>query len=73
MFSDEFRFNLQYDSRRTLIWRTPGTRYHQVRGMVLDIVVIVSRTEHAVDEEDAAEIDKEEIDQKWLEQYLLQN
>ncbi|GFX25493.1 hypothetical protein TNCV_1407591 [Trichonephila clavipes] len=26
--------------------------------MVLDIVVVVSRTEHAVDEEDAAEIDK---------------
>ncbi|GFU97986.1 hypothetical protein TNCV_3150271 [Trichonephila clavipes] len=27
-------------------------------GMVLDVVVVVSRTEHAVDEEDAAEIDK---------------
>ncbi|GFU78033.1 hypothetical protein TNCV_4855111 [Trichonephila clavipes] len=27
-------------------------------GMVLDIVVVVSRTEHVVDEEDAAEIDK---------------
>ncbi|GFW25139.1 hypothetical protein TNCV_4827151 [Trichonephila clavipes] len=26
--------------------------------MVLDIVVVVSRTEHAVDEEDVAEIDK---------------
>ncbi|GFW78028.1 HTH_Tnp_Tc3_2 domain-containing protein [Trichonephila clavipes] len=29
MFSDESRFNLQSDSRRTLIWRAPGTRYHQ--------------------------------------------
>ncbi|GFU05371.1 transposable element Tcb2 transposase [Trichonephila clavipes] len=29
MFSDESRFSLQSDSRRTLIWRTPGTRYHQ--------------------------------------------
>ncbi|GFX10487.1 transposable element Tcb1 transposase [Trichonephila clavipes] len=28
MFSDEFRFSLQSDSRRTLIWRAPGTRYH---------------------------------------------
>ncbi|GFV74731.1 hypothetical protein TNCV_1039691 [Trichonephila clavipes] len=27
-------------------------------GMVLDVVVVVSRTEHAVDEEDAVEIDK---------------
>ncbi|GFU81863.1 HTH_Tnp_Tc3_2 domain-containing protein [Trichonephila clavipes] len=27
MFSDEFRFSLQSDSRRTLIWRAPGTRY----------------------------------------------
>ncbi|GFS94286.1 DDE_3 domain-containing protein [Trichonephila clavipes] len=23
-------FSLQSDSRRTLIWRAPGTRYHQV-------------------------------------------
>ncbi|GFU44585.1 transposable element Tcb1 transposase [Trichonephila clavipes] len=23
------RFSLQFDSRQTLIWRTPGTRYHQ--------------------------------------------
>ncbi|GFS90001.1 HTH_Tnp_Tc3_2 domain-containing protein [Trichonephila clavipes] len=23
------RFSLQSDSRRTLIWRAPGTRYHQ--------------------------------------------
>ncbi|GFW15345.1 HTH_Tnp_Tc3_2 domain-containing protein [Trichonephila clavipes] len=29
MFSDESRFSLQSDSRRTIIWRAPGTRYHQ--------------------------------------------
>ncbi|GFV03039.1 transposable element Tcb1 transposase [Trichonephila clavipes] len=29
MFSDESRFSSQSDSRRTLIWRAPGTRYHQ--------------------------------------------
>ncbi|GFY17770.1 HTH_Tnp_Tc3_2 domain-containing protein [Trichonephila clavipes] len=29
MFSDESRFSLQSDSHRTLIWREPGTRYHQ--------------------------------------------
>ncbi|GFY18134.1 HTH_Tnp_Tc3_2 domain-containing protein [Trichonephila clavipes] len=29
MFSDESRFSLQSDSGRTLIWRAPGTRYHQ--------------------------------------------
>ncbi|GFW55920.1 transposable element Tcb2 transposase [Trichonephila clavipes] len=29
MFSDESRFSLQSGSRRTLIWREPGTRYHQ--------------------------------------------
>ncbi|GFX10672.1 transposable element Tcb2 transposase [Trichonephila clavipes] len=29
MFSDESRFSLQSDSRRTLIWRAPSTRYHQ--------------------------------------------
>ncbi|GFU77478.1 transposable element Tcb1 transposase [Trichonephila clavipes] len=29
MFSDESRFSWQSDSRRTLIWRAPGTRYHQ--------------------------------------------
>ncbi|GFT75493.1 transposable element Tcb1 transposase [Trichonephila clavipes] len=29
MFSDESRLSLQSDSRRTLIWRSPGTRYHQ--------------------------------------------
>ncbi|GFX48270.1 transposable element Tcb1 transposase [Trichonephila clavipes] len=27
--SDESRFSLQSDSRRTLIWRAPGTRCHQ--------------------------------------------
>ncbi|KFM57913.1 Transposable element Tc3 transposase, partial [Stegodyphus mimosarum] len=29
MFSDESRFSLQSDSRRTFIWRAPGARYHQ--------------------------------------------
>ncbi|GFU91104.1 transposable element Tcb2 transposase [Trichonephila clavipes] len=29
MFSDESRLSLQSDSRRTLIWRVPATRYHQ--------------------------------------------
>ncbi|GFS54388.1 transposable element Tcb1 transposase [Trichonephila clavipes] len=29
MFSDKFRFSLQSDSRRTLIWRVSGTRFHQ--------------------------------------------
>ncbi|GFX30122.1 transposable element Tcb1 transposase [Trichonephila clavipes] len=29
MFSDESRFSLQSDSRRALICRVPGTRYHQ--------------------------------------------
>ncbi|GFU36631.1 transposable element Tcb1 transposase [Trichonephila clavipes] len=29
MFSDESRFSLQSDSHLTLIWRAPGTRYHQ--------------------------------------------
>ncbi|GFV37555.1 transposable element Tcb1 transposase [Trichonephila clavipes] len=29
MFSDESRFSLQSDSRSTLIWRAPGTRYYQ--------------------------------------------
>ncbi|GFY06773.1 cubilin [Trichonephila clavipes] len=29
MFSDESRFGLQSDSRRTLRWRAPGTRYQQ--------------------------------------------
>ncbi|GBM31553.1 hypothetical protein AVEN_21541-1 [Araneus ventricosus] len=26
---DESRFSLQFDSRRTFIWRAPGTCYHQ--------------------------------------------
>ncbi|GFT12271.1 transposable element Tcb1 transposase [Trichonephila clavipes] len=29
MFSDESMFSLHSDSRRTLIWRAPGTRYQQ--------------------------------------------
>ncbi|GFV33627.1 HTH_Tnp_Tc3_2 domain-containing protein [Trichonephila clavipes] len=29
IFSDESRFSLQSDSRRTLIWRVPVTRYYQ--------------------------------------------
>ncbi|GFX80838.1 transposable element Tcb1 transposase [Trichonephila clavipes] len=29
MFSGESRFSLKSDSHRTLIWRAPGTRYHQ--------------------------------------------
>ncbi|GFX11020.1 transposable element Tc3 transposase [Trichonephila clavipes] len=29
IFSCESRFSLQSDSCRTLIWRAPGTRYHQ--------------------------------------------
>ncbi|GFV26251.1 transposable element Tcb1 transposase [Trichonephila clavipes] len=29
MFSDESRFSLKSDPHRTLIWRAPGTRYHQ--------------------------------------------
>ncbi|GFS57792.1 transposable element Tcb1 transposase [Trichonephila clavipes] len=29
MFSDESRFSLQSDSRRILIWRVSGARYHQ--------------------------------------------
>ncbi|GFT87617.1 transposable element Tcb2 transposase [Trichonephila clavipes] len=29
MFSDKSRFSLQSDSHWTLIWRAPGTRYHQ--------------------------------------------
>ncbi|GFY23168.1 HTH_Tnp_Tc3_2 domain-containing protein [Trichonephila clavipes] len=31
MFFDESRFSLQSDSLGTLIWRPPGTRYHQER------------------------------------------
>ncbi|GFV97880.1 transposable element Tcb1 transposase [Trichonephila clavipes] len=29
MFSDKSRFSLQSDYCRTLIWRAPGTRFHQ--------------------------------------------
>ncbi|GFV56772.1 transposable element Tcb2 transposase [Trichonephila clavipes] len=29
MFFNESRFSLQSDSRRTLIWKAPGTRYYQ--------------------------------------------
>ncbi|GFV21327.1 transposable element Tcb1 transposase [Trichonephila clavipes] len=29
MFSDESRFSLHSDSHQTLIWRAPGTSYHQ--------------------------------------------
>ncbi|KFM70660.1 Transposable element Tcb1 transposase, partial [Stegodyphus mimosarum] len=29
MFSNESRFSLLFDSRRTSIWRAPGTRYHK--------------------------------------------
>ncbi|GFV01416.1 transposable element Tcb1 transposase [Trichonephila clavipes] len=29
MFSDESRFSLKSDFRRALIWRAPGTCYHQ--------------------------------------------
>ncbi|GFX03839.1 HTH_Tnp_Tc3_2 domain-containing protein [Trichonephila clavipes] len=29
MFSGESRFSLQSDSHRTLIWRAPGTRFHE--------------------------------------------
>ncbi|KFM62569.1 hypothetical protein X975_06647, partial [Stegodyphus mimosarum] len=29
MFSDDSRFSLKSDSRRTFIWRTLGTRCHQ--------------------------------------------
>ncbi|GFV61377.1 HTH_Tnp_Tc3_2 domain-containing protein [Trichonephila clavipes] len=40
MFSDEFRFSLQSDSRRTLIWRAPGTRYHQVNTIERTVTVV---------------------------------
>ncbi|GFX06329.1 HTH_Tnp_Tc3_2 domain-containing protein [Trichonephila clavipes] len=33
MFSDESRFSFQSDSYRTLIWRAPGTRYHQEKNI----------------------------------------
>ncbi|GFY20052.1 transposable element Tcb2 transposase [Trichonephila clavipes] len=34
MFSDKSMFSLQSDSRQTLIWRAPGTRYHQLNDTV---------------------------------------
>ncbi|GFW48798.1 HTH_Tnp_Tc3_2 domain-containing protein [Trichonephila clavipes] len=34
MFSDESRFSLQSDSRRTLLWKAPGTHYHQENTIV---------------------------------------
>ncbi|GFU31901.1 transposable element Tcb1 transposase [Trichonephila clavipes] len=56
MFSDESRFSLQSDSRRTLIWRAPGTRYHQENtierhryggagGLVWGGIILGSRTD----------------------------
>ncbi|GFV98723.1 HTH_Tnp_Tc3_2 domain-containing protein [Trichonephila clavipes] len=56
MFSDESRFSLQSDSRRTLIWRAPGTSYHQentierhryggARWLVWGGIILGSRTE----------------------------
>ncbi|GFU20697.1 HTH_Tnp_Tc3_2 domain-containing protein [Trichonephila clavipes] len=40
MFSDESRFSLQSDSRRTLLWRAPGTRYHQENTMNDTVTVV---------------------------------
>ncbi|GFU44863.1 transposable element Tcb2 transposase [Trichonephila clavipes] len=40
MFSDESRFSLQSDSRRTLIWRASGTRYYK-RTPLNDTVILV--------------------------------
>ncbi|GFS71220.1 HTH_Tnp_Tc3_2 domain-containing protein [Trichonephila clavipes] len=56
MFSDKSRFSLQSDSRRTLIWRVPGTRYHQENtierhryggagGLVWGGIILGSRTD----------------------------
>ncbi|GFW72052.1 transposable element Tcb1 transposase [Trichonephila clavipes] len=56
MFSDDSRFSLQSDSRRTLIWRAPGTRYHQENtierhryggagGLVWGGIILGSRTD----------------------------
>ncbi|GFT95814.1 transposable element Tc3 transposase [Trichonephila clavipes] len=48
MFSDESRFSLQSDSRRTLIWRTPGTGYHRYGGagwLVWGGIILGSRTD----------------------------
>ncbi|GFW29929.1 HTH_Tnp_Tc3_2 domain-containing protein [Trichonephila clavipes] len=40
MFSDESRFSLQSDSRRTLIWRALGTRYHQENTIERHVTVV---------------------------------
>ncbi|GFX18964.1 transposable element Tcb1 transposase [Trichonephila clavipes] len=56
MFSDESRFSLQSDSHWTLIWRAPGTRYHQeniierhryggARWLVWGGIILSSRTD----------------------------
>ncbi|GFS61602.1 transposable element Tcb1 transposase [Trichonephila clavipes] len=56
MFSDEFRFSLQPDSCRTLIWRAPGSRYHQENNterhrygdegwLVWGVIILGSRTD----------------------------
>ncbi|GFX41009.1 transposable element Tcb2 transposase [Trichonephila clavipes] len=56
LFSDESRFSLQSDSRRTLIWRAPGSRYHQentierhryggARWLVSGEIILGSRTD----------------------------
>ncbi|GFS92787.1 transposable element Tcb1 transposase [Trichonephila clavipes] len=56
MFSDEPRFSLMSNSRRTLIWRAPGTRYHQentierhryggAEWLVWRGIILVSRTD----------------------------
>ncbi|GFT41975.1 transposable element Tcb1 transposase [Trichonephila clavipes] len=61
MFCDESRFNLQSDSLRTLIWRGPGTRYHQDNAierhryggavwLVWGGIILVSRTVPACSE-----------------------
>ncbi|GFV96947.1 HTH_Tnp_Tc3_2 domain-containing protein [Trichonephila clavipes] len=41
MYSDESRFSLQSASRRTLIWRTPGTRYYQENTIERDTFTVV--------------------------------
>ncbi|GFX88783.1 HTH_Tnp_Tc3_2 domain-containing protein [Trichonephila clavipes] len=40
MFSDEYRFSLQSDSHRTLIWSAPGTRYPQVNNIERTVMVV---------------------------------
>ncbi|GFU05465.1 HTH_Tnp_Tc3_2 domain-containing protein [Trichonephila clavipes] len=41
MFSEESRLSLQSDSRRTSVWRAPGTRYHTKRTPLNDTVTVV--------------------------------